>query len=209
MSYILDALQRAEAERERGGVPGLNARPVPPSAAPTVLSTRQRAAWSVVAVALAGTVAAGLWAWYLPVAVPVAEPAPQGQAVPSAAPPAVIPLTVVEVAAPPVARVVAPKPVPTTQPPTPAPIQPTAAASSPAAASLALLSELPQDIRQQIPALAINGAVYSDNPSQRLLLVNGQVLSQGSLVAPDLTLDRIGANSSEFSFRGTRFRVAH
>jgi general secretion pathway protein B len=51
--------------------------------------------------------------------------------------------------------------------------------------------------------------VYSDNPAQRLLLINGQVLSQGSLAAPDLTLERIGANTSEFSFRGTRFRMAH
>ena len=33
MSYILDALKRAEAERERGQVPGLNAQPVPVAAA--------------------------------------------------------------------------------------------------------------------------------------------------------------------------------
>jgi general secretion pathway protein B len=84
-----------------------------------------------------------------------------------------------------------------------------AAASNPVAAGLALLGELPQDIRQQIPALTINGVVYSDNPAQRLLLVNGQVLPQGSQAAPDLTLERIGANSSEFIFRGTRFRVTH
>jgi general secretion pathway protein B len=83
------------------------------------------------------------------------------------------------------------------------------AATSDSSASPALLAELPQDIRQQIPALTINGAVYSDNPAQRLLLVNSQVLSQGALVAPDLTLERIGANTSEFSFRGTRFRLAH
>jgi general secretion pathway protein B len=117
----------------------------------------------------------------------------------------VIPLTVTEVAAPPVARVVAPK----TAPPQHPTIEPTAAASTPATVGLALLAELPPDIRQQIPALTINGAVYSDNPAQRLLLVNGQVLPQGSQAAPDLTLDRIGANSSEFSFRGTRFRVTH
>ncbi|MFO1267813.1 MAG: hypothetical protein U1F67_14180 [Rubrivivax sp.] len=29
MSYILDALRRAESERERGQVPGLHAQPVP------------------------------------------------------------------------------------------------------------------------------------------------------------------------------------
>lgn len=72
-----------------------------------------------------------------------------------------------------------------------------------------LLGELPEDIRRQIPALTITGAVYSDNPAQRLLLVNGQVLAQGSPVAPDVTLVEIRSGSSEFSFRGTRFRVAH
>ncbi len=57
--------------------------------------------------------------------------------------------------------------------------------------------------------MAISGAVYSDNPAQRLLLVNGQVLNQGSQVTPDLTVVEIHAHDSEFNFRGTRFRVAH
>jgi general secretion pathway protein B len=72
-----------------------------------------------------------------------------------------------------------------------------------------LLGELPEDIRRQIPALTITGAVYSDNPAQRLLLVNGQVLTQGSPVAPDVTLVEIHSGHSEFSFRGTRFRIVH
>ena len=57
--------------------------------------------------------------------------------------------------------------------------------------------------------MTITGVVYSDNPGQRLLLVNNQVLPQGSLAAPDVTLDEIGAKSSRFSFRGTRFRLMH
>ncbi|PJI99340.1 general secretion pathway protein B [Acidovorax sp. 69] len=63
MSYILDALRRAEAERGRGAVPGLHTQVVPvPGAAPV-------AARSVVApllvvvtlVAVAGVAAAGAW----------------------------------------------------------------------------------------------------------------------------------------------------
>lgn len=57
--------------------------------------------------------------------------------------------------------------------------------------------------------MAISGAVYSENPSQRLLLVNGLVLNQGAQVAPDLTVVEIRSNNSEFNFRGTRFRVMH
>jgi len=89
-------------------------------------------------------------------------------------------------------------------------VKPTSTATPAATAAPApLLSELPVDIRGQIPALAVNGSVYSDNPSQRLLLINGQVLPQGSQVAPDVTLVEIRHGSSEFSFRGTRFRLAH
>ena len=72
-----------------------------------------------------------------------------------------------------------------------------------------MLAELPEATRRQIPALAISGAVYSENPAQRLLLVNGQVLNQGSEVAPDLKVLEIRSNSSEFVFRGTRFKLAH
>jgi len=72
-----------------------------------------------------------------------------------------------------------------------------------------LLSELPEATRRQIPSMTISGAVYSQNPAQRLLLVNGLVLSQGSQAAPDLTVVEIRSNSSEFNFRGTRFRMAH
>ena len=78
-----------------------------------------------------------------------------------------------------------------------------------APAAVALLSEIPDDLRSQVPPLAITGAVYSNNPTQRLLLVNNQVLTQGSVAAPELTLEEIRPTSSVFSFRGTRFRLAH
>ena len=78
-----------------------------------------------------------------------------------------------------------------------------------APAAVPLLSELPDDIRQQIPVLTITGAVYSENPTQRLLLVNNLVLTQGSQVTPEISLEEIRVKSSVFSFRGTRFRLTH
>jgi general secretion pathway protein B len=72
-----------------------------------------------------------------------------------------------------------------------------------------LLNELPDALRRQLPALSITGAVYADDPKQRLLLVNNQVLPQGSQVAPEVTLEEIHQRSSVFNFRGTRFRLAH
>ena len=68
---------------------------------------------------------------------------------------------------------------------------------------------MPEDFRRQLPPLAISGVVYSENPAQRLLLVNGQVLTQGSRVSPELTLDEIQPRASSFTFRGMRFKLSH
>jgi general secretion pathway protein B len=219
MSYILDALQRAEAERERGQVPGLHARPLPQAAPPVAPSARQRALLAIgVALAL-GVLAAGLWFWHSPVSGVAAETAKPATMVSS--PPVTTPLVAIEVSALPVAPVVASRPAPATTAAAPPALPETRSASTPAvaapaapvavqaSASIPLLSELPSDVRSQIPALTVNGAVYSENPAQRLLLVNGQVLTQGSVAVADVTLERIGAASSEFSFRGTRFRIIH
>ena len=98
---------------------------------------------------------------------------------------------------------------------TPAPRATTAPASTgPAGGSAApaeapLLSGLPEDLRRQIPALVITGVVHADNPAQRLLVVNNQVLTQDGQLGPDLVLETIGSRHSVFRFRGTRFRVAN
>lgn len=223
MSYILDALKKADAERERGSVPGLHARQVTAAAAPRT-ATGHTGTWLALVggLALAG-VAALVWDARTPIAVVAPTPAPVlQQPAPAVAPvpasPVVAPAPRVSVAGsaaalpPPVT-----KPEPRT-PPRPAiaaaanakPASSAPTAATPTAAAVApLLGELPIDLRSQIPALAISGSVYSDNPSQRLLLVNGQVLPQGSQVAADVTLVEILRGSSEFSFRGTRFRLAH
>jgi general secretion pathway protein B len=84
------------------------------------------------------------------------------------------------------------------------------ASAAPAAAAIApALSELPEEIRRLIPALTITGAVYSENPAQRLLLVNGQVLPQGASAASEVSIEEIRPRSATFSFRGTRFRVTY
>lgn len=85
----------------------------------------------------------------------------------------------------------------------------TSATSATAPAAAPLLTELPQDMRSQIPKITITGSVYSASPTQRLLLVNNLVLPQGSQIAPDLTLEEIQPRSSVFVFKGTRFRVMH
>jgi general secretion pathway protein B len=210
MSYILDALKRADAEREHGAVPGLHARQVTTPASQAAHSARSRV-WLVVAATLTlGSIAAGLWIWQTPtgdVHLAALEPA-VAKPVPTPAP---IPAPALRPAAPALPAVASSLPAaPATPKPKPLPL-PVVKASAPQAdpATVPRLSELSEDIRREIPPLTITGSVYSESPGQRLLLVNGQVLTQGSLAAPDVTLEEIRAKSSVFSFRGTRFRVTY
>lgn len=280
MSYILDALQRADAERGRGNVPGLHARQLPTAleeAAAARTGLRGPLVWGGLLVLVLAATVAGVWMWRSPASpsspvaaapatanqpapatTPVASPpvpaavpvvpvvpavpvapvvSPAAPTAPIATPPAALaPSAAASVGAPPappatvqaaaVART-APQPAPTAPPAAsvtpvvvpasatpapraataPAPTSPTGSSAAPAEAPL--LSGLPEDLRRQIPALVITGVVHADNPAQRLLVVNNQVLTQDGQLGPDLVLETIGSRHSVFRFRGTRFRVAN
>ena len=208
MSYILDALKRADAQRERGQVPGLNAQPVPVAA--TSGSPRRLGLWLGVLCGAAAVAAGGLyWQSDSTQAATAPIPAPAPVAVPVPAPvaaPAPAPLPSVQ-SAPPPAPAAKPAPPPAAPAVKPVPPQRREAASAAAAAPLPTLSELPEDIRRTVPKLVVSGSVYSSNPGQRILIVNGQVLNEGAVLAPDLVLQSIGAKSAVLSLRGTRFRL--
>lgn len=73
---------------------------------------------------------------------------------------------------------------------------------------LPTLAELPADMRQQLPPLALGGLVHAQQPRQRLAVVNGQVLREGDRAAPELTVEQIRPRSVVFNLRGQRFEVA-
>ena len=235
MSYILDALKRAEAQRERGHVPGLHSQSTPLSTAPA--RTARPPLWSLALIAVLG---GGLVAVLLrPSASPQGPSAPMAekQEKPSAthlnaeatvsAPVQAMAstATTTTVAEPPVrqpqikaapAPIAAPasavRPVAVKPATVAAPAQAVQAASAATPAAVvppAPVMELTEELRRQLPALQITGAIYSDNPTQRLLLVNGLVLPQNSAISPELVLEEIGPRSSIFRFRGNRFKVNH
>jgi len=229
MSYILDALKRADAERERGQVPGLNAQPAGPAGEPA--GGAGRWIWWLGGAAIA---AAGLVWWRM--APPSVGPSPSVQ--PPVAAVAVAPMAVTPAPAPapapapvvaPAARVAAvpapPSPMAvrpagaSVSPPAPAPA-PVAvpAAGAPSAASAAsgpatttqrvyAIRELPDDVRNALPKLSVSGSVYSGNAAQRVLILNGQVFTEGGSPAPDLTIERIGPKAAVMNFRGTRYTL--
>ncbi len=240
MSYILDALRKADAERERDPARGIHAQPAAPQAASAPASR-----W-VIGVGGAGLVAAMVAAWFMfgrdqpqPPAVPVAvAPAPAVLSAPPASPtpppprpvadtvqPAPPPMPMPVIAAPAarpggitssiVATPVTPSAVASAAQgaTVPAALPPAPTASKPAGASTAdrilAAAELPPDVQRELPKITITGGVHSDNAAQRMLIVGGQVMSEGSEVAPGLVLEQVRPKTAVLRWRQWRYSVAY
>lgn len=220
MSYILDALKKADADRERAAVPGLHARPQDALASDS--ESRRAPLWPVLAGATI-VVLGGTLAWVLlsqpEVRVPPLPesppPSPQPLSPPAAAPaPAATPpvAAALPTVSEPTPTVVLPPPAPASPPPAPQRAAPPPAAAVPApapAARVPTLAELPAELRATLPPLAISGAVYSPTPSARLLFIGGQVLKEGDAVANGIVVEQIGVAASVLSVRGQRFQISH
>jgi general secretion pathway protein B len=249
MSYILDALRKAEAERERGNVPNIHAQPAFAGARPSAAPVKSRVWMVVLALAVLLALAAALvgyllWGRSAPNDAALASAGagagarPNAPAAVSTTPPAAVPANVTPA---PVAQAPVATPAPATvsptlapMPTTPAPV-PTSAAATPArkpraapalpdvaaAASLPApaasatatderiyaMAELPDNIRQQLPALAVGGSMYSSSAASRLVIINGQVLHEGERLTPDLTVQQIKPKSAVLSMKGYRFTL--
>ncbi|MBS0446160.1 MAG: general secretion pathway protein GspB [Proteobacteria bacterium] len=265
MSYILDALRRAEAERDRGAVPSIHAQPL---SMPMAGQAPARAAWMPWAVAAIALLLVGVLGWRLlagrdgaPVAATAAQAAATPPPAPAMAQPATMPASMPAMtAAAPSTVPTAPSGLPTAaQPPAPAPARapaprtvaptprntepPVARATRPAdrtaaapapgagarggetaadagpatppaakggAAGRGLIynrGDLPADIQRQLPNLAIGGATYSQDPTSRMVIINGQVFREGDALGPDLTLEQIELKAAVLRFKGYRYRI--
>ena len=85
---------------------------------------------------------------------------------------------------------------------------PTASAATSAEARLYTLSELPEDVRAGLPALAVGGAMYSQTPANRMLIINGQVFREGDTLAPGLVLEQINLKSAVLKVKGLRYGIS-
>jgi general secretion pathway protein B len=89
----------------------------------------------------------------------------------------------------------------------PTPPAPALALAEAKPARVPTLTELPDELRRQVPTLAMGGSVYSPQPSARMVIVNGQVFQEGAMLSQDLQLEQIRPRSAVFSIRGQRFEV--
>ena len=230
MSYILEALKKAQAERQLGSAPTIHALPIQAAAAERSGAGRLPLAIAVTAAVVAAIGAGVLW-WRqaTPVAPPVlasavVEPAPAPVQQLPPAPVQQLPPAPAAMARPlPVVRPVAAAPAPTPPPvatksgaaalPAPARVSaPAAQASEPAAApeeNLPMLRELPEAQRSGMPQVSFGGYMYSPNPADRLLLIDKTLRREGEEVAPGLVLEKLLPKAAVMNYRGTRYRVPY
>jgi general secretion pathway protein B len=234
MSYILDALRKADAERERGTVPGIHAQPIF-AGAPASAAARSGIpmwAWIGAALLVLGLAAVAAWAWLgngstppavarsaappAPAAAPVTAsvpvvpaPTPTPSPAPTTAAVASVP-SAAPVARKPVVAAAAPKPVVAEPRPAPMPASPASAKAGDSYDEnrVYALKELPDDIRSQLPAVSVGGSMYSVKKADRILIINGQVLHEGDAVAPGLMLEQIRLKAAVLAFKGYRYAIA-
>jgi general secretion pathway protein B len=229
MSYILDALRRSQAERDRGQVPGLHAQPELGGLRTGALAAPARGTSWLVLLGVAGLVLGGVLAWLLwrtsaplavaPTATPVVPAAPAvatapaqlavptpTTAAPAAATPAPAPLPTV-VSAP---KTVKPAPSPAMNaaatPSAALPSKPSPAPATPAApaAPAAAIPVLTADMQRTWPPLVLGGSVWSDNASARFVIFGGQVVREGETTTNGVVVEQISPKAVVLRWRDQR-----
>lgn len=208
MSFILDALRRADAERERGSVPSLHAHAAPTEAADGEGAERPRRGillWlaAVSAIGLLSALAYTLLSRDAPSAMPPPMRQPTQQPtqppIPTRAP--VVPAVEAEPAA---EAVPLQAPVPTLSP------KPAAkAVATGADQAVSALSDAPESIRRELAALSVSGAMYSETAANRMLILNGQVFREGDAVSPSVVLEQIKLKSAVLVYKGQRYSISY
>lgn len=219
MSYILEALRKSDQQRQRGATP-INL--ATPAATPPARPPRHYRNGLLALLLLALGITIG---WLRPW-----QPTATGAPVPAAADTMPVAPARPVPAPPPVPLVVAPAPamnMPVPEERAPAAPTPRAPAAPPAAlpaaqpaenpplasvaptttaARILGLNDLPQAVRQSLPAVAIAMHAYANNPGERIVMINNQLLRQGDLVAPGLRLEEITQEGVVLGYQGYRFR---
>ena len=221
MSYILDALRKADQQRRRGAAPTLLT--LQPSAV-----VRKRPAYlpygllAVVLVA-SGIVIGWLRPWQTEQTV---SRTPESIAVASIESKSLEPKPLESTARQPVpAQPAMPTPgLPATAKPQTdgvpsaanAPVSGTAAApperrvdiaaADAAGETVTAMEKLPISIQQDLPKMTISVHAYSDTPAKRLIGFGSRVLREGDYVVPGLKLEEITLDGMILSYKGYRFR---
>jgi general secretion pathway protein B len=223
MSYILDALRKAERERNLGQPPSMQA-VTQPSALPR---PGRRPLWPILlalaALLLVATLAAVAWKYHRAANVPAAAEALPSQPAPAPAGAPALPgavssfddLAPPEPALPPVEEEL-PEETPAAAPPavaqheeagtpvTPAEPEP---AEEPEAAEepiLPLVRDMPPGWRASFPQLTVEVHVYDDSPAKRWVMIGSRRYREGETLAQGPRLAEITPDGIVFEHQGQR-----
>jgi general secretion pathway protein B len=212
MSYILEALKKAQAERQLGNAPTIHA-PQAVTPAPAAAAASRRPLVVGLGAGALVVVAGALVLWRhtpAPAPKPVAPAATAAPAAPApetlvvSAPPAPAPTSAPVRERAPAPPVAAPVPAPSRPAPAPAPV-----AKATPEDSLPFLQQLPDARQRDIPRVTFGGYMYSANAADRLLIVDKALRHEGEEIAPGLVLEKLLPKAAVLNFRGTRYRVAY
>jgi len=69
------------------------------------------------------------------------------------------------------------------------------------------LAELPSSVRSSLPPFRVSGHAFSPEPGSRVARINEQVLQEGQSLAPGLRLEEITPGGLVLGYQGYRFQV--
>ena len=197
VSLILDALKKSERERQRDKAPGLQSIHVP------LPHRGKKSRWPIglaAAVILVNAAALAYWRLQQPTASPPSATAAIKPLVAPTATSGRVPADAGESAnmtkppAPEFARI-APEQAP--------------AAQMPAESNLRIeeVGELPDAVRNELPAMTFSFHVYSANPQQRTIIINNKRMREGDEVSQGLQLQEITDDGVVLLFRQHRIHI--
>ena len=194
MSFILDAIKKSEQERNRARAPSVHT--LQDGGKPQPGGRSRRSGLLMLLIALGLLVAAGYWLWPK-ISSPILE-AVQHQLAQQA------PIEQETPEAP-----TAPQPNTGTSP-----AQPASARSDylmdddlPPRHLIKELWELPADYQSTVPAMEFSFHVFSPEPANRTIIINGRRVREGQLVAAGLKLRAITENGLILYYRGRFFHI--
>ena len=62
-------------------------------------------------------------------------------------------------------------------------------------------------MQKELPSISIKGHIYSDNPSSRMVNINGHIMREGEEIADDLRIDEITLSGVILTYKDVRFRI--
>jgi general secretion pathway protein B len=225
MSYILDALRKAEADRKLGEAVGVH----DPAPQPSPFTPPPALAWPKwwLLVMVGCLILATAWLWLISGNRSV--DADKASTAPTELPSGNAYANTTSTPSPSEANAALAEAVQIPQPalrkPTPAPNAPansdltvntnqpapttasaaTATTTPPTPSPAETAIRLTPELRATLPPMSVGGAMYAEVPSNRMVVINGQLFREGDAISPDLTLETIRLKSAVIRYRGQRY----